>query len=153
LYHKLRKTCRMFYWRYPALIIKYRWSWKSLMQHGISKPVLYGDLIYKLKKIESCVNFSTLFVKSICKFKKVTVMIFYNALHAWWLTHLQLIIMLTSVVARRWQGFKSLWRFMGKSCQSTQKLDLFLLPHVIVFLLILPPAALVYSTALCMIGD
>ena len=30
----------------------------------------YRDLIYKLKKIKGNVNFSTLFVKTICKFKK-----------------------------------------------------------------------------------
>jgi hypothetical protein len=38
---------------------KYRCSLKSLLQKGISQPVVYGDLIYKLKKIKGDVNFST----------------------------------------------------------------------------------------------
>jgi hypothetical protein len=72
----------------------------------------YGDFIYKLKKIKGNVNLSRLFVKSICKFKKKG---YQHDIQVWWLTHLQLIIMLTSLVARRWQGFESLWRFLGKS--------------------------------------
>jgi hypothetical protein len=39
------------------------------LQQGISQPVFYGDLIYKLKKIQGNANFSKLFVKTICKFK------------------------------------------------------------------------------------
>jgi hypothetical protein len=37
-------------------------------------------------------------------------MTIYSALYAWWLTHLKLIVMLTCLFARRWQGSKSLWR-------------------------------------------
>lgn len=69
-YHKLRKTFCKFYRRYPDLIQKYRCSLKSLLQQGISQPVFYGDLIYKLRKIKGNVNFSQLFVKTICRFKK-----------------------------------------------------------------------------------
>jgi hypothetical protein len=50
---------------------KYRCSLKSLLQQGISQ-VFYGDLIYKLKKIKGNVNFSQLFVNTICRFKKGT---------------------------------------------------------------------------------
>ncbi|MGH5019796.1 hypothetical protein ACRFGX_28735, partial [Klebsiella pneumoniae] len=69
-YHKLRKTFCKFFRRYPDLSQKYNRSLKSLLQQGISQPVFYGDLIYKLKKIKSSVNFPTLFVRTIRKFKK-----------------------------------------------------------------------------------
>ena len=66
-YHKLRKTFCKFYRRYPDLSQKYNCSLKSLLQQGISQPLFYGDLIYKLKKIQSSINFPNLFVKTISK--------------------------------------------------------------------------------------
>jgi hypothetical protein len=70
-YHKLRKIFCKFYHGYPVLIKKYRCSVKSLLQQSISQPVFYGDLMYnKLKKIKGNVNFSKLFVNTICKIKK-----------------------------------------------------------------------------------
>ena len=69
-YHKLRKTFCKFYRRYQDLIQKYNCSLTVLLRQGISQPVFYGDLIYALRKIIGKINFSSLFVKTICKFKK-----------------------------------------------------------------------------------
>jgi hypothetical protein len=52
-------------------------------------------------------------------------MIFYSALHAWWLTRLQLIVMLTSLFACQWQRFKTSWKFIGKYCKRKSNLDSF----------------------------
>jgi hypothetical protein len=73
--------------------------------------VFYGDLIYKLKKIEGNVNFSMLFVTTICKLKMKGYqhdILQRSAGLVINLSKVELIIMLTSLVARRWQGFKSL---------------------------------------------
>jgi hypothetical protein len=45
-------------------------QFKITIQQGIKQPVVYGDLIYKPKKIKGNDNFLTLFVPAICKFKK-----------------------------------------------------------------------------------
>ena len=50
-YHKLRKTFSKFYRRYYDLISKFQIWLKSLLRQGLSEPTLYGDLVYKLKKI------------------------------------------------------------------------------------------------------
>ena len=41
------------------------------MRQGLSKPELYGDLVYKLKKIVDSNNFSAQFIKIISHYKKI----------------------------------------------------------------------------------
>ena len=50
-YHKLCKAFSKFFRRHFELIEKYHVSHKKLMQQGICYPELYGDLVYKFKKI------------------------------------------------------------------------------------------------------
>ena len=63
LYHKLRKTFSKFYRRYYDLISKFQVGLKSFLRQGLSEPDFYGDLVYKLKKISGCNNFSAQFIK------------------------------------------------------------------------------------------
>ena len=44
---------------------------KTLLQQGISEPVFYGDLVYKLKRIVGKPNFSDQFKKIIKRYKRV----------------------------------------------------------------------------------
>ena len=58
-YHKLRKTFSKLYRWYYDLISKFQVGLKSLSrQYGLSESKFYGDLVYKLKKIAGCNNFS-----------------------------------------------------------------------------------------------
>ena len=57
-YHKLRRTFTKFYRRNKSLIEKYNTSLKSLLNTGISQPQFYGDVVYKLRKINGSVDFS-----------------------------------------------------------------------------------------------
>ena len=50
-YHKLCRNFSKFYGRYYDLISKFQVELKSLLRQGLSKPEFYGDLVYKLKKI------------------------------------------------------------------------------------------------------
>ena len=50
-YHKLRKTFSKFYRRHYELVSKFNVGLKALLHQGLSEPDLYGDLIYKFKKI------------------------------------------------------------------------------------------------------
>ena len=50
-YHKIQKAFFNFYNRHSELIVKYNIGLKTLLQQGISEPILYGDLVYKFKKI------------------------------------------------------------------------------------------------------
>ena len=69
-YHKVRKTFSKFYRRYYDLISKFQVGLKSLLRQGLSEPELYGDLVYKLKKIVGSNNFSAQFIK-ISHYKKI----------------------------------------------------------------------------------
>ena len=69
-YHNFRKTFSKFYTRYYDLISKFQIGLKSLLCQGLSDPELYGDLVYKLKKIVGSYNFSAQFIKIISHFKK-----------------------------------------------------------------------------------
>ena len=62
-YHKLGKTFSKFYRRYYDLISKFQVGLKSLLRQGLSEPDIYGDLVYKLKKIVCSNNFSAQFIK------------------------------------------------------------------------------------------
>ena len=70
-YHKLRKTFSNFYRRYYDLISKFQVGLKSLLHQGLSAPELYGDLVYKLKKIVGSNSFSAQFIKIISHYKKI----------------------------------------------------------------------------------
>ena len=103
-YHKLCKTFSKFYRRYYDLISKLQVGLKSLLCQGLSEPAFYGDLVYKLKKIDGSNNISTQFIKIIAHYKKrlaITLM-YCNRLHAWWSTQSRLAALLSSVIARRW---------------------------------------------------
>ena len=60
--HKLRKTFSKFYRRYYDLISTLQTGLKSLLRQGLSEPKFYGDLVYKLEKIVSSINFSARFI-------------------------------------------------------------------------------------------
>ena len=44
---------------------------KSLLCQGLSEPDFYGDLVYKLKRIVGCNNFSAQFIKIVSHYKKI----------------------------------------------------------------------------------
>ena len=47
-YFKLCEAFSKFYRRHSVLVEKYSVSLKTLLQHGISEPEFYGDLVYRL---------------------------------------------------------------------------------------------------------
>ena len=53
----LFKTFSEFYRRYYDLISKFQVGFKSFLRQGLSEPELYGDSMYKLKKIVGSNNF------------------------------------------------------------------------------------------------
>ena len=55
-YHKIQKAFSKFYHIHSELIVKYNIGLKNLLQQGISEPILYGDLVYKLKRIAGKLN-------------------------------------------------------------------------------------------------
>ena len=67
-YHKLRKSFSKFYYRNSALVGKYNSGLRSLLNLGISQPEFYGDVVYKLRKLKFCSNFSGQFCKLISDF-------------------------------------------------------------------------------------
>ena len=64
-YHKIRKAFSKFYHRHSELIVKYNIGLKTLLQQGISEPIFYGNLVYKLNRIVGKPYFSDQFKKSI----------------------------------------------------------------------------------------
>ena len=50
-YHKLRKTFSKFYRRHYELIFKFNVGLKTLLREGPSEPEVYGDLVYKFRKL------------------------------------------------------------------------------------------------------
>ena len=70
-HHKLCKAFSKLYNRHSELIVKYNICFKTLLQQGISEPVFYGDLVYKLKRIVGKPNFSVQFKKIIKCYLKV----------------------------------------------------------------------------------
>ena len=59
------------YRRYYDLISKFHVGLKSLLRQRLSEPDFYGDLVYKLKKINGFNNFSAQFIKIIFHYKKI----------------------------------------------------------------------------------
>ena len=70
-YHKIRKAFSKFYHRHSELIVKYNIGLKTLLQQGISEPILYGDLVYKFKRIVGKPNFSDQFKKIVKRYIRV----------------------------------------------------------------------------------
>ena len=52
-------------------IVKYNIGLKALLQQGISKPIFYGDLVYKFKRIVGKPNFSDQFKKIVKRYVRV----------------------------------------------------------------------------------
>ena len=65
-YHKLRKAFFKFYRRHYELISKFNVGLKSLLHQGLSEPEIYGDKVYKFKKIRGMTDFSDQFRKKKC---------------------------------------------------------------------------------------
>ena len=53
------------------MISKFQVGLKSLLRQGLSEPDFYGDLVYKLEKINGSNNFSAQFIKIISHYKKI----------------------------------------------------------------------------------
>ena len=70
-YHTIRKAFSIFYHRHSHLIVKYNIGLNTLLQHGISEPIFYGDLVYKFKRTVGKPNFSDQFKKIVKRYKKV----------------------------------------------------------------------------------
>ena len=51
-YHKPRKAFSKFCRRHSELVEKYNLSLRKLLQQSISEPEFYGDLVYRIGKIE-----------------------------------------------------------------------------------------------------
>ena len=70
-YHKIRKAFAKFYHRHSELIVKYNNGLKIILQQGISKPIFYGDLVYKFKRVDGKPNFSDQFKKIVLRYIRV----------------------------------------------------------------------------------
>ena len=70
-YHKLRKTFSKFYPRHYELVstCKFNVGLKTLLHQGLSEPEVYGDWVYKFRKIEGRADFSDQFRKIIFRYK------------------------------------------------------------------------------------
>ena len=60
-----------FYLRCSELIVKYDVSLNILLQQGISEPVFYGDLVYKIKRTVRKPSFPDLFKKTTKHYNRV----------------------------------------------------------------------------------
>ena len=70
-YNKIRKAFSKFYYRHSELIVKYMIGLITLLQHGISEPIFYGDLVYKFKRIVGKPNFIDQFKKIVKRYIRV----------------------------------------------------------------------------------
>ena len=70
-YHKLRKAFSKVYRRHFDLVSKYNVGLKTLLLQGLSEPELYGDLVYKFRKISGKYDFPYHFKKIILRYKKI----------------------------------------------------------------------------------
>ena len=69
-YHKLRKAISKFYQWHFDILSKLNVGLKTLLLQGLSEPELYGDLVYKFRKIIGKNDFSYHFKKIIVRYKK-----------------------------------------------------------------------------------
>ena len=70
-YHKIRKAFSKFYHRHSELIVKYNIGLNTLLQQGISEPILYGDLVNKFKRIVGKPNLSDQLKKIVKRYIRV----------------------------------------------------------------------------------
>ena len=70
-YHNLRKAFSKFYRRHFDLVSKNNSGLKALLLQGLSEPELYGDLMYKFRKIIGKNYFPYHFKKIIVRYKKI----------------------------------------------------------------------------------
>ena len=70
-YHKLCEAFSKFYRRHFNLVSKFHVGLKCLLQQGLSEPEFYGDLVYRIRKIYACNDFSTQFRKTILRYIKI----------------------------------------------------------------------------------
>ena len=71
-YHKIRKAFSKFYHRHSELIVKYNNGLKTLLQQAnIPEPIIYGDLVYKFKRIVGKPYFSDQFKKIVKRYIRV----------------------------------------------------------------------------------
>ena len=70
-YHKLRKAFSKFYRRHYDLISKFNVGLNSLLHQGLSEPEVYGDLVYKFKKIMGRTDFADQFRKIMIRHKLI----------------------------------------------------------------------------------
>ena len=70
-YHKLRKVFSKFYRRHFDLLSKYNVGLETLLLQGLSEPEVYGDLVYKFRKIIGKNDFPYHFKKIIVRYKKI----------------------------------------------------------------------------------
>ena len=70
-YRKIRKAFSKFFCRHSELIVKYNIRLNTLLQQGISEPLLYGDLVYRFKRIAGKPNFSDQFKKIVKHYIRV----------------------------------------------------------------------------------
>ena len=78
---------------------RYNAGLKTRLKEGLSEPELYGDLVYKFRKIVGKTDFSVQFKKIVTYCKKIDT-VFRGKLHAWLLTQLWLIILFPFLIAR-----------------------------------------------------
>ena len=67
-YHKLLKL--FFSQFYYELVSKYKVGLKYILQQGLSEAELYGDLVYKLRKIVNRADFSDKFREVTMRYKR-----------------------------------------------------------------------------------
>ena len=79
-YHEIRKAFSKLYHRHSELIVKYNIGLNTLMQQGISEPILYGVLAYKFKRINGKPNFSDQFKKIVKRYIRLSKPEFYGDL-------------------------------------------------------------------------
>ena len=62
--------CKLYH-KHSELIVKYNIGLKTLLQQGISKPIFYGDLVNKFKRIVGKSNFSDQLEKIVKRYIRV----------------------------------------------------------------------------------
>ena len=65
------KTFSKFYRRHYELISKYNVGLKALLREGLLEPELYGDLVYKFKKLIGRKDFSIQFRTTITRYRRI----------------------------------------------------------------------------------
>ena len=68
-YHNIRKAFSQFYHRHSELIVKYNIGLITLLQH--IRTYIYGDLVYKFKRIDGKSYFSDQFKKIVKRYIRV----------------------------------------------------------------------------------